>query len=125
MVGGYFQEFEKVRSRRKYVACSGCSSSWIWADRINGHRWGCNQCGTPWPGADKDWESPHPAKKARKPRGRARPQVDPPPGLGGKSKATHNAIEVTLKKAWGTLAKEAQEALKGVGIDFTIFYTRA
>eukprot|EP00439_Symbiodinium_sp_Y106_P086191 s314_g31.t2 len=39
MMGGYFQDFEKVRTRRRYVACTGCSSSWIWADRINAQRW--------------------------------------------------------------------------------------
>ena len=106
-MGGYFQDFEKVRTRRRYVACTGCSSSWIWADRINAQRWGCNKCGTPWPGADSDWKSTSPV---RKPRGRVRPQVDPPPGLGAKTKQVPNAIESTLKKAWGTMPPEAQAA---------------
>ena len=30
-----------------------------------------------------------------------------------------NAIESTLRKAWGSMPPEAQAALKGVGIDFT------
>ena len=51
--------------------------------------------------------------------GRVRPQVDPPPGLGAKTKQVHNAIESTLKKAWGTMPPEAQAALKSMGIDFT------
>ena len=119
MMGTYAQDYVKVRSRRKYVACCGCSSSWIWADRINAQRWGCNQCGTPWPGVDGDWKTTSSVKQARKPRGRVRPQVDPPPGLGPKTKHTPSAIESTLKKAWGTLPKEAHEALKALGIDFT------
>ena len=80
---------------------------------------GCNTCGTPWPGADSDWKSTSPVKKVRKPRGRVRPQVGPPPGLGAKTKQVPNAIESTLKKAWGTMPPEAQAALKSMGIDFT------
>ena len=44
--------------------------------------------------------------------------VERPPGLSKPKQAT-SVVETTLKKAWGTLPKDAQEALKGMGIDFT------
>lgn len=36
-----------------------------------------------------------------------------------KSKQQGNAVEATLRKAWGTMPVEVQAALKGVGPDFT------
>ena len=112
--GGYIQGYQKVRGRRSYVACAGCSSSWIWADRVSPSRWGCNKCGTPWPATEAWNGSPSPTRKVRKPRGRDRTKVEPPPGLGSKQKPEGNALEATLRKAWGTMPTATQDALKGL-----------
>ena len=78
MWDGYIQDFEKVKSKRSYIACCGRSSSWIWADRVNAQRWGRNKCGTPWPTTGASWmQSRSPSKKVRRPRGKDRAQVDP------------------------------------------------
>lgn len=63
--------------------------------------------------------SPSPTRKVKKARGRDRAQAEPPPGLGTKQKQEGNALEATLRKAWGSMPADTQEALKGVGIDFT------
>ena len=119
MWAGYQQDFVKVRSRRHYLACHGCSASWIWADRVNESRWGCNKCGTPWKPQETRTDSWSPTKKARKNRGRDRTKLEPPPGLGNRQKSEGNAIEAALRKAWATMPAETQEALKGAGIDLT------
>ena len=43
--------------------------------------------------------------------------VDRPPGLGQRTKGS--TVENALKKGWGSLSKDVQEALKVVGIDYT------
>ena len=55
----------------------------------------------------------------RKPRGRDRQIVEPPPGLAGKVKQQTNVVETTLRKAWTSLPTDFQTALKELGLDFT------
>ena len=43
----------------------------------------------------------------------------PPPGLGGKTKQQKSEVEQTLRQAWSSLPTECQQALKGMGLDFT------
>ena len=94
-------------------------ASWIWSDRVSDSRWQCDKCHTPWPqnGWGKTWSRS--SRRRDRPRRDKTVLVDRPPGLGSKPKQAISALETTLKKAWGTMRKEAQEALKGVGIDYT------
>ena len=101
------------RKARPYCVCQGCKVSWIWSDRISATRWGCDKRGTAWP--DKGQSRAFvrsPSKKMRKPRGRDRVSVDPPPGLAGKVKHHNSVVESTLRKAWTSLPNEFQTALK-------------
>ena len=104
--------------RRTYLCCSGCAASWIWADRVNDKRWKCDKCNTAWP--QGDWATGMTNTPRRQPRTRRDRTVlvERPPGL-TKPKQAISAVETTLKKAWGTMPKEAQDALKGMGVDFT------
>lgn len=107
------------RKARAYHVCKGCTNSWIWSDRISSTRWGCTKCGAAWPQSNGNWRTDWSPKKKANLRGRPRHQVAPPPGLGGKTKQQKSEVEQTLRQAWSSLPTECQQALKGMGLDFT------
>ena len=107
------------RKARAYHVCKGCTNSWIWNDRISSTRWGCTKCGAAWPQSNDNWRTDWSPKKKANLRGRPRHQVAPPPGLGGKTKQQKSEVEQTLRQAWSSLPTECQQALKGMGLDFT------
>ena len=113
------------RRARNYHACQGCTASWVWSDRISDIRWGCDKCGTPWPTGGHHWQPARSlTKKLRKPRGRDRQTVEPPPGLVGKSKQQSNVVETTLtpepepqpleEAHLESLPKEVKEVVEGL-----------
>ena len=118
MPGTTWDGFRKMRSKRIYHVCSGCESSWIWADRISDTRWCCDHCGTQWP-SRQDKTTTAQQWSPRRHRERTR-RVEAPPGLGGKDKrVAKNPVDDLLKKSWTSLSTDVQKALQSVGIDYT------
>ena len=117
MTGGTWDGFNKVRSRRSYYVCGGCTGSWIWADRVSNTRWCCDHCGQQWPHDKVKSRLTNKSSPRPRPRSDRTVLVDKPPGLGGRQ--PESVAESALRKGWSSLTKEVQEALKGVGIDYT------
>ena len=110
--------FSKVRSRRSWNVCGGCTGSWIWADRVSASRWCCDHCGAQWPSGKQQTQLPQ--QRSPRPRRERTRRIEAPPGLGGKEKqAKKNPVEELLKKSWNGLSEDVRKALQTVGIDYT------